>query len=281
MKKSLFMLLAIVAMLCSCRPIVHYEEGTKFCYINTRDGKLWGIGWNKQCRVYPEYEEIYENRHTNGYVAYKQGNYYFFDCDETIGCNGEALLTPLQKQDIYVGMGCYEFLYKTESQSGIYAIYGSNNWPGDATYGPFADFVPGNCGYMFKDAQTGKWGVGKYGSWEKYNPEARIPESRYRFTPCDSVLIAPQYEKIVNIAYRHEMTTFPWIGYHKKSDIKWYCYDGVKWYGFDIGGKPIAVDNKLLNRALRLRTRSQRDYLLNYQRLGKEEASTYFINIEL
>ncbi len=281
MKKILLLLPVIGIIVCSCQPKLKYLENTKYCYIDTKEGRLWGIGWHNRCYVYPEYESIDENHKVNGYIAYKQGKYYFFDHNETIGCNGEALLTPLQKQDTYVGMGCFEHLYKTKSQSGVYAIYGSNNWPGDATYGPFADFVPGNCGYMFKDSQTKKWGVGKYGDWEQHNPDAAIPESRYRFTPCDSVLIAPQYEKIVNIAYHHEMTTRRWIGYHKRSDVKWYCYDGAKWHGFDIEGKPIAVDYKMLNRALKAKPRSQRDFLLNYQRLGKEEASTYLIFVEL
>lgn len=281
MKNSLFVFLAIIAMLCSCQPVIQYEKGTKLCYIDTKDGRLWGIGWNGQCYVYPEYESIDENYDVNGYIARKQGKYYFFDCNETLGCNGEALLTPLEKQDTYVGMGCYEHFYKTESQNGVYAIFGSNCWPGDVTYGPFADFVPGNCGYMFKDAQTGKWGVGKYGNWKQHNPKAWVPESRYSFTPCDSILIAPQYEKIVNVAYVREGYTFEWIGYYKQSDIKWYCFDGKNWHGFDIEGKSIAVNQKLLKQALNKKLTSQVDFRFNYQRLGKDEASTYIIYIEL
>lgn len=280
MKKILLLLLTI-GIICSCQPKLHYVENSKFCYIDTKDGRLWGIGWHNNCYVYPEYESIEENFEVNGYIARKQGKYYFFDHNETLGCNGEDLLTPLVKQDVYEGMGCFEYLYKTKSQSGIYAIYGSYCWPGDATYGPFADFVSGNCGYMFKDSQSGKWGVGKYGNWEQHNPHAAIPESRYRFTPCDSVIIAPQYEKIVNIAYYRQMKTLTWIGYYKKSDVKWYCYDGVKWQGFDIDGNSIAVDHKLLSRALKAKPRLQRDIMLDYQRLGKEEASTYLIYIDI
>lgn len=285
--RRLIVFLLTAIMLCSCT--VHYlNDGSGACYINTAKGKLWGIGWLDKCYIYPEYESVSRHSGTGGWIAYKAGNFYFYDVDVQLMCNGEALLTNLREHETYMGKGCLDELYKGKSDSGIYMIYDSNTLHSSQTpvYGPFKDFIPGHTGYMFKDVQTGRWGVGKYGSWEKYNPEAWIPDSRYRFTPCDSVLIAPQYDKIVNIAYERG-DSWP-QGYFKKSDIQWYCHGENGWVGFDIDGKPKRVDKTLLNRALKMEADPIRKQVTEeewrtfskffYRRVGIEEASVYIID---
>lgn len=291
MKKSFILLLYASILLCSCHTIHYTNDGSGTCYIKTTKGKLWGIGWLGECYVYPEYESVSRHNGTGGWIAYKQGNFYFYDVHEKLRCNGEALLNNLSEPNIYVGRGGLDKLYMAKSQSGIYAIFESHTLYAENTpvYGPYKDFVPGHAGYMFEDIQTGKWGVGKYGDWEQCNPKARNPEDRWKHTPLDTVIVAPEYDKIINIAYENDRI---WPkGYHKKSDIRWYCLNGNKWYGFDIDGRPINVNMNLLNTALKIKAVPTRECLMHkawqgtteimHGRIGKEEASVYITKLGL
>lgn len=287
MRKS-FILLIAAFLLCSCNTIHYLNDGSGACYIKTAKGKVWGIGWLDQCYIYPEFESVSRHWDTGGWVVFKEGYFYFYDVNVQLMCNGEALLTNLREHDAYWGAGCLDELYKTKSQSGTYMIYDSNTLPSSQTpvYGPFKDFITGHTGYMFKDVQTGRWGVGKYGDWENTGYTG-ITAPKHRFIPCDSVIIAPKYDKIVNIAYERR-DAWP-KGYLKESDIKWYCQDENGWVGFDMEGKPISVDKNLLNRALKIKVKPIRESITEeewrsfskvfYRRVGKEEASVYIIDL--
>ena len=276
MKKMI--LLAIILLSVSCQPKVVYSEGSKFCYVDTKEGRLWGVGNSIMHTLEPVYDTIIPALDERAYYASEKGAFKLYDIKGQVLCDGSELVAKPEFCSDYGGVGSqgeYARIYTTQ---GIYGAYFSFAWSQWCCYGPFKEYVAGNVGYMFQDPQTGKWGVGKYGDWEFDEYQIDV-ERRARLTPSKDILIPAMYEKIVNIAHSYSDTHWA-LGYKNKSDIRWYCYDGNQWYGFDIDGNPISVNSQELNRALSMplhRSIRQSIYGMPTQRLGIEEASVLSI----
>ena len=93
-------------------------------------------------------------------------------------------------------------------------------------------------------------------------------------------LLPAQYEKIVSVLDSYRDAHWA-LGYKNKSDVRWYCYDGNQWYGFDIDGNSMEVNQTVLKQALNMPVQTSikrnRNGMPN-QRLGIEEASVFMIS---
>lgn len=282
MKKT-FILLIMALVMMSCHPKktykVIYPEGTSFCYVDTDEGRLWGIGNEQHHFMEPVYDTIVSVLDQKAYYASEKGVWKLYDIAGSVLCDGAELVSYPEFSSEYGGLGKQGKYIRVQTNQGIYGVYYSSAWAQWYCYGPFKEYIAGVTGYMFQDPQSGKWGVGKYGTW-RLDENNLIAERRGYLIPGKEVLIPAQYEKIVNISHYYSYKTHWALGYKDKSDVRWYCYDGNQWLGFDIDGNSIAVNQKELQQALGKKTRRS-IYLSGgkapTQRLGIEEASLLLI----
>lgn len=213
------------------------------------------------------------------YYAAEKGTYrlYSIYTDNFTLCDGAELIEQPEFSSDFSGLP-YKYT-RINTTSGFYALYYVEPWAKWYCYGPFKEYVPVMAGYLFKDIRTGKWGVGKYGEWT-LDEYALDYLKRARLTPTKDILLPAQYEKIVSVldSYRDAYWA---LGYKNKSDVRWYCYDGNQWYGFDIDGNSMEVNQTVLKQALNMPVQTSikrnRNGMPN-QRLGIEEASVFMIS---
>ncbi len=292
MKKVLFF--AILATICaSCGPKVHHMEGTPFIYVETKEGRLYGVETFNQQRLAPIWNAINADViGDRGWQAVKDGRIYLFDEWGNPLCDSIPLREHGIRRMLSGGGGVPGDYYLVFTIQGTFGLFYDNERAEWYQYGPFKDYVSGTTGYMFKDNTTGKWGVAAYGKWtdlgatDSYGQRRMTLDSRWKFSYSRSkVLIAPQYEQMLNIAYRSRRASVDGgrRGYTDESDIKWYAFDGRKWLAFDIHGNPATVKTSELNLALKLqphqgRIRRNSFHNVMTQRLGHQEASLVIIN---
>ena len=271
---------------------VFYWDGTDYIVITTKEGKFMGVETSEQLRLAPVYKEI---NPVGGqcYIAINQsGAKLFSNLGEAL-CDGEFLVSSTAAYIANAGgSGVPGRYYQAHTHKGVFALYYDKDRASWYQYGPFEDYVPGATGYMFKDPKTGKWGIGNYGQWVDRGDKTASGRRRmfldgqWRFNyQRDKVLIPPQYEQVINIKYVPTEASVDGgrRGYTKESEIKWYAYDGKKWFAFDIGGKSIPVKSSELNLARRLKPhqgevrRNSIDNIVT-QRIGNQEASQVIIN---
>jgi len=277
-----YLIACCLVLLASCtpKPEVHYIKEGKLCYIDTKEGRLWGIGNATAHIIEPAYDTIISIFEGNAYYAGRQGVYRLFDIQGKALCDGAEFVSQPEYCSDYSGGGSQGKYIRAYTTQGIYGVYYVKHWVQWNYYGPFKEFIAGSCGYMFQDNQTGKWGVGKYGDWT-LNEKEWFKEDQAMLKPSRDIIIPAQYSKIVNISDYYGLKTHWALGYRDKKDIRWYCYDGSQWHGFDIDGKSIPVNQKELDRALRSKVKRSINRTrkgLPTQRVGIEDASVLIIN---
>lgn len=288
-----FLLAMLMALpLASCGPKVQRWNGTPYIYVDTKDGRFWGVETFDQRRLDPIYDSIDNTAFSReAYEASKDGVTILYDYFGRPLCDS----IPLTSQQIEYpngGSGIPGKHYLVHTIKGVFALYYDEDKASWYQYGPFGDYAAGTTAYMFEDKKTGKWGIGRYGHWKDLGDEKapglqRVTlDSQWHFIyRRDSVFINPQYEQIINIVYVPTEASLDGgrKGYTHKSEIKWYAYDGKKWHGFDFDGKSIPVKISELNLALKLtphRGRAHVNRMNNVvtQRIGTREASMVIIN---
>lgn len=289
MKNNIILIsVLVVAALCtSCKPKIHYLADCDCIYIETKNGRLYGVESHGTIRIKPEWDDIgYGDLDGRVYQAWKGDKVILFDCWGNVLCDSISLVGADKEEILYsenvAGTGMPLISSKTFSlvhtEKGVFALFYDKNMASWYQYGPFVDFQGGATGYMFKDNITGKWGVAKYGNWiEHENPPAGW-ERWYFHYERDAVLLQPIYQQIISVSHLGKATEGDYRGYSKESDIKWYAFDGSRWCAFDFFGKPIKVNNYELSMARRLKPhlgkvkRNNMDDIYT-QRIGTEEAS--------
>ena len=271
---------------------VFYWDGTDYIVITTKEGKFMGVETYGQLRLGPIYKEIHPMGGQSYIAINQQGTKLFSSLGEPL-CNGEFLVSSTAAYKANAGgAGIPGDYYQARTRKGVFALYYNENGNDWYQYGPFEDYVPGSTGYMFKDPETGKWGVGQYGQWVDLGDKTAggrqrmFLDEQWRFNyQRDKVLIPARYEQIININYVPTAASKDGgrRGYTQKSEIKWYVYDGKEWSAFDMDGKSIPVKSSELNLAKKLKPhqgevrRNSIDNIVT-QRIGNQEASRVLIN---
>ena len=294
MKQFVFLIVALAAVLCtSCKrePKINYLAGCDGIYIETKQGRLYGVESDGVIRIKPEWDNIgYGDLDGRVYQAWKGDKVILFDRWGKILCDTIPLVGKDKKEILYSenapGTGMPQIASNAfalvHTEKGVFALYYDKDIAYWYQYGPFADFCGGATGYMFKDNATGKWGVAKYGDWiENEKPKTGWARWHFRYERF-AVLIQPQYEKIISISYKRTASEGDYRGYSKESDIKWYAFDGTQWHAFDFFGHPTKVNNSELAMVRRLKPHQGKVKLTNIgdlitQRIGTEEASWVII----
>ena len=277
-----FIAVILVLLFSSCKTKVHYVSAPwstlGLCYVETDKGRLWGIGNKLGHTLEPQYDTIINVLDNEAMLLEKDGGYYLYTMGDKFLCDTAMLVNIPIFSSEYSGDGIYGKYAKISTKKGIYGCYKVfHTW---AIYGPFEEYVPGVSGYMFKDKHTGKWGVGRYGKWEDYNKsDVWYYLDKWELEPSDEIMLTPKFDKIICLWDFYEYETHVILGYKERKDIKWYCYDGNKWSGFDIDGNPIKVEENNLSMALAptpQKNKKRNQYGNFYsQRLGIEHASVY------
>lgn len=289
-----FCTVVLVSLLASCGPKIHRLDDTPFIYIETKEGRLYGFEENGRRSFEPIWNSLNGERLAGDvWLATKNGKTILFEYSGTPLCDSIPLAsTNIEHMYRRGGSGVPGYYYRVLTKEGVFSLYYDKNYAKWYQYGPFKDYVAGTTGYMFKDNKTGKWGVAKYGTWEdlgdkdSYGRKRVTMDSRWKFVYArHDVLIAPQYDQVINIAYESKSASADGgrRGYTHEKDIKWYAYDGKKWQAFNIHGQPIAVNASELNSALKLKPhqdeiRRNNMHNLVTQRCGHNEASMVIIN---
>ena len=294
MKKYLFLVVAIVITLCtSCKqePKIRHLAGCDGIFLETEEGRRYGIESDGVIRIKPEWDNIgYGNLDGHIYQAWKDDKVILFDCWGKVLCDSIHLVGHDRKRIRYsdntAGTGIPQAVGRTfalvHTEKGVFALFYDEDTTDWYQYGPFADFLGCATGYMFKDNETGKWGVARYGRWtENENTSSVLDKWQFSYERS-AVLLPPQYDKIISISYIKEASEVDSRGYSKESDIKWYAFDGTKWQSFDFFGQPIKLKKTELAKVQKLKPNLGKAAKTDTgefatQRIGTEEASWVII----
>lgn len=142
-------------------------------------------------------------------------------------------------------------------------------------YGPFKQFFPGCSGYMYQDVKTGKWGA-------VATQRVRSgDQGLYLITIDEQDLFEPQYDEVIEVV-------------RSAGEHVWFAKKGDVWSSISISVgedanttavKDVAVDQRLLNKVLKMRLRTEAQgrqdglstKLVPNQRVGTTEASVAFL----
>ena len=276
----------------ACGPKIQRLANTPFIYVETKDGIFWGVETGNQRRLEPIYDVIDNTSlHDRAYLATKDGVTIMYDYSAIPLCDSIPVILSASYKSNFSGSGIPGRHYRVNTQKGCFALFYDQNLAQWYQYGPFEDYIGGCSGYMFKDVKTGKWGVAQYGHWDdlgdkdSYGRRRLTLDARWKFRyERNHIIIRPIYERVLNVSYWDcNAIDGGRRGYGKKSDVRWYTYDGKKWTAFDIDGKPTAIRDSELQAALRTtpyNMKLRRNTLNNLitQRVGTQEASWFLIN---
>ncbi len=290
MKKIIYLFAAVLMAMSitACKPKIHYLANCNGIYIETSEGRRYGVESEGQIRLEPIWDDIgYGDLSGRVYQAWKNDEVRLFDYLGNVLCDSIPLVgkdrEKLEFAYIAGGSGVPGRFNLAHTQEGVFGMYYDQERASWYQYGPFGDYVAGTAGYMFKHNKTGKWGAARYGKWIDAARDYGAAQWRF-FYERYAVIILPEYEKIINVSYVSKgMADGGRRGYEKESDVRWYVYDGTKWHALDIHGKPTAIRNSELKLAQSLtphtgRVRYNSLHNIITQRIGTNEASMVLIN---
>ncbi|MBE6282418.1 MAG: hypothetical protein E7095_10270 [Bacteroides sp.] len=144
MKKLI--LFVIVLSFVACKPKVVYMDDSEFCYVDTEDGRLWGIYRGTQQILEPIYDTITPVLDKRAYYAAEKGTYrlYSIYTDNFTLCDGAELIEQPEFSSDFSGLP-YKYT-RINTTSGFYALYYVEPWAKWYCYGPFKEYVPAMAG---------------------------------------------------------------------------------------------------------------------------------------
>ena len=149
-------------------------------------------------------------------------------------------------------------------------------------FGPYQEFIPGCTGYMFKD-DTGKWKA------NLLRIRTRTYDRLDRAFGNKPLVPDQEFDQIIEVKLKEKFLDLS--GIFKKIECAWFLRSGDKWREFLVEHstgqegiiQEVQVDQKLLNRALKMRinqrAKGRSSFDIAYpQRVGTEGASVVFLD---
>ena len=149
------------------------------------------------------------------------------------------------------------------------SVYGVICTSGYLSVGPYKQMRFGLKGYMYQDVQTGKFGskaITRLQTYPGYIKE-KYPsfDVEHQFNLLTPVIFAPEYDDVIEVEVN-------------KRDI-WFARKGNKWYAKELiknsKVQDIAVDQKLLNRVLKMQLQKEAKWTTNPYALAKTHILAY------
>lgn len=171
----------------------------------------------------------------------------------------------------------YDYMREFDQQKNGYyifptldgSVYGVICTSGYLSVGPYQQMRFGLKGYMYQDVQTGKFGakaITRLQTYPGYIKE-KYPscDVEHQFDLLTPVIFAPEYDEVIEVEVN-------------KRDI-WFARKGNKWYAKELiqnsKVQDMAVDQKLLNRVLKMQLQKEAKWTTNPYALAKTHILAY------
>lgn len=298
--KKILLLISLVVTIVSCENLQreYPPKGFGVAHIvkkQTRNGVRYGVGTSTPRKnvykaltpvVFSSYKETADGA---AYFLFSEDgkSYYMFDLYGADILSGNTNTSSLdnfvpilndgknhkltEAETYYRHIVRYDFTKEHNlERNGYYifptldgSVYGVICTNGYLSVGPYKQMRFGLKGYMYQDIQTGKFGAktvadlqATAGYIKEQYPSFDVERQLNKLTP---VIFAPEYDEIIEVEVNN------------KRDI-WFARKGDKWLAKEVVKtskvQDIALDQKLLNRVLKMQPRKEAKWTTNPEALA-------------